>query len=383
MNRVIAAAAGVSVAFLSLILILVVFLLDDDFSCTPGGPTLGQGLPDVNGVSMAGLNTSQLQIAKLAVQVGEQRHITENAIKAALLAAAQESRFRNYGNSAVPESLAVPHDGVGSDYDSVGPWQMRASVWGKDGIAKLMDPSYQVDWFYDQLQAIDGWQSRPADELAADVENPRGDLRGMYGPHQEMADQLYQAFKGSGDRAGPDMTGGSCGPGAGTQTPPKDFNARVLAAAQRVLGTEYVWGGGDANGPTGGGFDCSGLVLYAVAQASNGQIKLPHYTQSQQDDPRGQVIPRDAMAPGDIIYFTSPGAHDSHHVGIYAGNGQILHAPETGDVVKYSPLTALSGEQWDVRRFGTDSPPPPAADPTSTGSPSSTVPAPLPGGPHD
>ncbi|ATL72548.1 peptidase M23 (plasmid) [Nocardia terpenica] len=299
---------------------------------------------------------------------------------AALLAAAQESGFKNWANSNVPESLSYPHDAVGSDYDSLGPWQMRASVWGKDGIGALMDPAYQVNWFYDQVTRLDGWETRAADELAADVENPRGDLRGMYGPHEQMAAQLYQTFTGSGGgSAVPDVTGG-CAPAPGTPTPPGDFNTRVLAAAQKWLGTEYVWGGGDETGPTGGGFDCSGLVLYAVAQASNGEIKLPHYTQSQQDDSRGRVITRDEMAPGDIVYFTSPGEHDSHHVGIVAGNGQILHAPDTGDVVKYSPLSAFAGERWDIRRFGSDSssPSPIGAAPSSI-----TIPATPPGGPHD
>ncbi|WP_245553559.1 C40 family peptidase [Nocardia veterana] len=357
MNKIVVALVGLAVA-MSSVLFVVLFALDDDTACAPGGPVLGQGLPSVDGVTMAGLNQNQLQIAKLTVQVGEQRGISETGIMAALMAAAQESTFQNYANSNVPESLSFPHDAVGSDYDSVGPWQMRASIHGKDGIAALMDPTYQANWFYDTLNGIDGWQTQDPAQLAAIVENPRGDLRGLYAAHSDMAAQLYAAFKGSGGGPAPAAPSGpaTCAPGTGTQTPPGDFNARVLAAAQKWLGTDYVWGGGDQNGPTAGGFDCSGLVLYAVAQASNGTIVLPHYTQSQQDDPRAQVITRDQMAPGDVVFFTSPGESDSHHVGIYAGDGKLLHAPETGDVVKYSPISAFDGERWDIRRYGSGTP---------------------------
>ncbi|WP_433717319.1 C40 family peptidase (plasmid) [Nocardia sp. CA-084685] len=339
-------------------MLIITILVDNE--ATACAPVLGQGLPDTDGVSLAGLNTQQLAIAKLAVQVGEQRHIASNGIMAALMAASRESSFQNYANSNVPESLSFPHDAVGSDYDSVGPWQMRVSVWGKEvGVAGLMDPSYQANWFFNKLADIDGWESRDPGDLAALVENPRADLVGAYDAHRDTAAAIYSAFQGSEGSGGaytPDYA--TCGPGApAVDAPPGDFNARVLAAAQTWLGTDYVWGGGNYEGPSGGGFDCSGLVLYAVYQASGGAIQLPHYTQSQQDDPAGRPLdPGEQLEPGDIIFFTAPGKDDSHHVGIYAGNGQLLHAPETGQVVKVSSLAdGWEGERQDIRRFGTAS----------------------------
>lgn len=152
-------------------------------------------------------------------------------------------------------------------------------------------------------------------------------------------------------------------------------NRRIIQAAMRWLGTIYAWGGGDQNGPTLGirdggvadshgdynkiGFDCSGLTLYAVAQATNMKIILPHFTGDHSNpgqlyDSRGQEIPFNKKVPGDLIYFGSGGA--THHVGIYYGvqNGQemLLNAPQSGQVVAIQPLSGWAGEEMYVRRFG-------------------------------
>lgn len=139
------------------------------------------------------------------------------------------------------------------------------------------------------------------------------------------------------------------------------FGTRVITAARGQLGKPYVWGGGDVNGPTGGGFDCSGLVLYAVYQASGGTISLPHLADAQARLGRpvagpapGSRINLAALRPGDIIAFADAGAGRFHHIGIYVGHGQLLHAPQTGDVVKVSSLDTpyWAGQTWQVRRFG-------------------------------
>ncbi len=62
---------------------------------------------------------------------------------------------------------------------------------------------------------------------------------------------------------------------------PPGFPGAFIRAAATQLGKPYVWGGGDFNGPTGGGFDCSGLVLYAAYQASGGWLRPPHYSGAQ------------------------------------------------------------------------------------------------------
>lgn len=140
------------------------------------------------------------------------------------------------------------------------------------------------------------------------------------------------------------------------------LGGKIVMAAATQLGKPYVWGGGNFTGPTGGGFDCSGLVMYALYQASGGKIALAQHLadwQVTQGAPvtgpaPGSAIDLTQLLPGDIIGFAdSPGAR-YHHIGIYAGNGQLLHAPETGDVVKVAPLSTSywAHQIWNVRRFG-------------------------------
>jgi cell wall-associated NlpC family hydrolase len=100
--------------------------------------------------------------------------------------------------------------------------------------------------------------------------------------------------------------------------------AQALRYAMSKLGRPYVWG---AAGPTT--FDCSGLTMWAYGQIG---INLPHYTGSQWN--AGTHISRSQLQPGDLVFFYS----DLHHMGMYIGGGQMIHAPQTGDVVKISPM---------------------------------------------
>ena len=131
---------------------------------------------------------------------------------------------------------------------------------------------------------------------------------------------------------------------------PPGFAGDFIKAAATQLGKPYVWGGGNFNGPTGGGFDCSGLVLYAAYQASGGRIRLPHYSGDQIR--AGTGSPSAEKQPGDLIFFSYPGAGGPHHVAIYVGGDRILHAPRTGDVVRYGTIGEFSGEVMTVRRLG-------------------------------
>jgi cell wall-associated NlpC family hydrolase len=282
-------------------------------------------------------------------------------IVAELAAQATESSFRNLANSTVPESLRYANDGVAADHDSVGPHQMRVSVWGDVGIATLMDPVFQINWFYDQAEKLGAAAERmSAPELAQAIERSEPDA---YHQHLALAQDLYAMFANLDPASMPRTPAGSltagCGPsgsGAPLSGEATVFGQAVIDHASRWIGTPYVWGGGDVHGPTSGGFDCSGLTLYAIYHASGGQIRLPHYTQAQQDHPTAQPVPFADRAPGDLIFFTAPGETDSHHVGIYYGREEtgrdlLLHAPQTGQTVTIAPLSGWDGERMDVRRY--------------------------------
>jgi cell wall-associated NlpC family hydrolase len=99
----------------------------------------------------------------------------------------------------------------------------------------------------------------------------------------------------------------------------------VLAYAYAQLGKSYVFG---AAGPKY--FDCSGLTQMAWRQAG---VSLEHSSYIQMNE-QTVHIPVSQMRPGDLVFFYGGG-----HVGIFVGNGNVLHAPHTGDVVKISPLS--------------------------------------------
>ncbi|MEU2874611.1 transglycosylase family protein [Streptomyces olivoreticuli] len=121
----------------------------------------------------------------------------------------------------------------------------------------------------------------------------------------------------------------------------------IADAALSQLGLPYVWGGGSTDGPTGGGFDCSGLTTYAVHQGTEGAVTLPRTTQEQRH--AGQSVAREDIRPGDLIVFDNDG--NWGHVGIYIGDGKMVHAPRPGKNVEVTEL-AIYWEQfpWDIRR---------------------------------
>lgn len=99
---------------------------------------------------------------------------------------------------------------------------------------------------------------------------------------------------------------------------------KAVDVALAQLGKPYRYA---ASGPDT--FDCSGLTMYAWAAAG---VQLPHSSRAQYASlPK---VSQDQLAPGDLVFYGSP----IHHVGMYIGGGQYVHAPQTGDVVKISSI---------------------------------------------
>jgi cell wall-associated NlpC family hydrolase len=98
----------------------------------------------------------------------------------------------------------------------------------------------------------------------------------------------------------------------------------VVKIALKYLGRPYVWA---ASGPRT--FDCSGFTRFVYAQVG---VRLPHSSRLQIN--YGARVSRANLQPGDLLFFYSP----IHHVAIYLGNGNMVHAPHTGDVVSIDPV---------------------------------------------
>ncbi|MEV0646726.1 NlpC/P60 family protein [Phytomonospora sp. NPDC050363] len=103
--------------------------------------------------------------------------------------------------------------------------------------------------------------------------------------------------------------------------------SEAVRYAHSALGTPYQWGGSSP-----GGYDCSGLTSAAWSSAG---VALPHNAAMQWDSVR--KVDRDAVKPGDLVFYYN----DIHHVGIYAGEGKIIHAPEAGQNVRVSPVDSM------------------------------------------
>jgi cell wall-associated NlpC family hydrolase len=105
----------------------------------------------------------------------------------------------------------------------------------------------------------------------------------------------------------------------------------AFAAAQSVIGSPYVYG---ASGPSS--FDCSGLTSWAYAQAG---VSIPR-TSEAQANAGTRIYSMSDLKVGDLVLFYG----DLHHIGLYAGNGQVLHAPHTGAVVRYESISDMPFE---------------------------------------
>jgi peptidoglycan DL-endopeptidase CwlO len=105
----------------------------------------------------------------------------------------------------------------------------------------------------------------------------------------------------------------------------------AVAVAEHYLGVRYLWGGSNPQS----GFDCSGFVKFVYAQLG---LTLAHYAATQfATTPH---IDASLLEAGDLVFF-EPHADGPGHVGIYVGDGQLIEAPHTGDVVKLAPLSQL------------------------------------------
>ena len=117
-----------------------------------------------------------------------------------------------------------------------------------------------------------------------------------------------------------------------------DLREALYARVMMVVNTPYTYGG---NTPEGG-FDCSGLIQYAIAGITN--RKLPRTT--SQWATLSAPMDRSDLQRGDFVFFNTLGGRYSH-MGIYAGNNQFVHAPSSGGVVK----TVSLANPYFARRF--------------------------------
>ncbi|MGW2249816.1 NlpC/P60 family protein [Kitasatospora sp. NPDC001660] len=175
-------------------------------------------------------------------------------------------------------------------------------------------------------------QERQAIKAAED--KAAADARAKADAAAKAAAAQQDASRASRDTSRTDLGSAPSSSPVAKPAPGSSHGAAALSYAATKVGDPYQWA---ATGPNA--FDCSGLMVWAFDQAG---VSLPRTSQEQAN--AGTRIGTDLSQaqPGDLLIFFS----DAHHVGIYAGNGQVLHAPKPGASVRYEavsnmPLSAI------------------------------------------
>ncbi|MFI6860406.1 C40 family peptidase [Streptomyces sp. NPDC050421] len=312
-------------------------------------------------VSVPGLDNPEEQVpnAKTIQATGVAMNVPARGQVVALATALQESGLRNltYG-----------------DRDSLGLFQQRPSQgWGTAN--EILDPVHASTKFYEGLKRVSGWQSLSVTQAAQAVQ--RSGFPEAYAKWEPLATALQQAIEpllptadvastapapsGSGNTTS--IAGGCTADGDGTDfgtipagaVPdgyeiPADAPREVQTAIRWALGqldTPYQWGGSctDSHGPDPmGRCDCSSLMQQAYKAAG---VTLTRTTYTQVKD--GKSVSVDALRPGDLL-FTEGTANTPEHVGMLIGQGLIIHAPRTGDVVRITTLAAWKSQILAARR---------------------------------
>ncbi|GAA0533313.1 lipoprotein [Saccharopolyspora subtropica] len=291
----------------------------------PWGDGAGRGERDA-----ATLNEESIGIVRRIIEIGKQRGLPPRAWQIAIQAGKTESNLRNI------------HYG---DRDSLGIFQMRPSMgWGTP--QQITDVDYAINKFYDVLLAVPGWEEMRPGTAAQRVERSAFPLR--YHRWEPMAAYLVSV---EGDVPGISACDGL--PRASV------LAAQAIQYAQAQLGKPYVWG---AAGPHA--FDCSGLTQQAWKAAG---VEIPKYSQTQYFQ-GGVHVPLSQAQPGDLVFWGYGRDPNSiHHVALYLGDNEVLHAPQPGESVEVTKL-------WDggellptVVRPAADTPQPPSPAPAAEG----------------
>ncbi len=307
----------IGAAAVGVIAVLVISTSDTDSGSTTFNNECSTVAAD-GPAQVAGLTAAQLANAQTMVAVGRQLDVPPYGWVVAVATAMQESSLTN---------LTSGH------LDSVGLLQQQAS-WGS--TQDRLDPQTSARMFYtggrqgqQGLTRIPGFESLPLTRAAQAVQHSA--FPDAYAHWEGLARQIVSA---------PAVLSASCYTTAeyrGDGSP----GAHAVASALQFLGTPYSWGGGGIGGPGKGfgpgantiGFDCSSLVQYAYHRATG--LSLPRVTDAQAAA-LPHVPPGSELKAGDLLFFHSPGdpAGSYHHVGIYDGQGGMVHAPRTGKTVE-------------------------------------------------
>ncbi|MCZ7423780.1 C40 family peptidase [Verrucosispora sp. WMMA2121] len=282
-------------------------------------------------------DTEQREIAATIIDVGVAKGVPRWGWVVAVATAMQESGLRN-----------LPHLGDGNDHDSIGVFQQRPSHrWGT--ATQLSEPAYQAGKFFDKLLTVPGWEAMPLTHAAQKVQvSAFPDAYAKWiDDALHLVDQLANTLTDCATGALAALPDGFALP---ANTPPAVATAIFWAANQ--LGTPYHFGGSCTDPHSGNPdkqCDCSSLMQAAYRAAG---IPIPRVTTDQANTGKPVADPT-LLLPGDLILIAgSEGTvANPRHVGMYLGDGLVIQAPKTGDVVKITRLSRWINQTAAIRRI--------------------------------
>lgn len=309
-----------------------------DASGRPGARKTESGLR-VGSQTPLDLTARQMAVASDYVSVGKQLGVPRDGQIIAIMMALQESGLRVLANANLPASLSYPHDGVGSDHDSLGSAQQRpAAGWGS--VAQLMDSTYNVQAFYGGptgpnrgsprgLLDIRGWQSMSKGQAAQAVQVSA--FPELYARWEAQATAIVDTLAGRTVPA-PCSETSSTAPKIPESANLSELRKDILRFTKEGVGGAYVWGGTAFRA-----WDCSGYVQWIYRQAG---INLPRVEQWRVG------VRTDYPKPGDLVVQNAEGPNNWGHVGIYAGSGMMYSALNSGVGTLLHPISWNSDTEY-------------------------------------
>lgn len=328
---------------------LIVGLTASGGAAVPGTPT--PSAPTTSAQAMAQLRAFNEQFEKVTEQYNDARielkkrtATAKTATATATAAAKQVTAFRGRIKQLVAsESRSDPFGTFGAmlSSDSPGDFYAQASI--IDVVSKrraaVLTEATKASAAATKAAAAATAAKAQAEKLTKDLAAKQKDLKARAAKSQALFNRLSaserQAYlnaqaQPAADRASRDetRTTTTTEPAPPVSDVPASGRASAaIAAAKSKLGSPYVWA---AAGPDS--FDCSGLTMYAWAAAG---VSLPHSSRMQAGV--GSSVSVSNLQPGDLVFYGSP----IHHVALYVGGGQVIHAPQSGDVVRYASVSMM------------------------------------------
>ncbi|WP_422772787.1 NlpC/P60 family protein [Plantactinospora sp. WMMC1484] len=313
---------------------------------TTGAPTTSYPLPpSVNGPLASQILAMEVEVAQLGDQLLRLRQERDAATTALTTAdGARQTARMNLANAratadnaaagALKDEAALPPGAFGSDLHGLdllrrierGEQRSGDSELAAGEVARALRTEQEAESAY---QAASQTYQQKGAEFTATEKRYKERSAALVALKRSNADQLAaieRAREAAEQRIGAQIGTDSV---AGMVAHPKALAAMRYALAQR--GDPYLWG---AEGPDR--FDCSGLMLASYLSVGK---RIPRVSRDQYNGTRNQSVAREALLPGDLVFFASGNSWTTiHHVGMYIGNGKMVHAPTTGDVVKVSTV---------------------------------------------